>query len=414
MQHRTLTRLHGVAAPRVRRKRREVRVDLVAVRAEILTALQRRSVRAADRVRHLRRRPRQRGVVEEHLLNLFLPAVRVRREQRRLRVVFVEVRLVRRVARKLEQVTRRFQALHHAPLVVDLLLPGAEPARARPRVVVPELNGRIRLRPGVRPLRRRAQRGRAFLVAERRKHHRTERKRGGRVRRRRRGRGSVVARLRRGRRRRGVRKPDDAQHRAVVVLHALEELEPEGHLVDDVGHAVARLRDPAVVAPDHRTLAVRAQHLDHVRCVPARVLVVVARVVPTAREIASRRRILARVEEPRFAILPGTHVTRAVRPGLARELRGLLEPGALVEERAQGVPQHFGVDVGRDAKHRGTHAVFDVEHVVGAGRRHARKVEPPRAITRRIVDSAAVPHARRAARHRLAARRVHHLVRGAG
>src|SRR5690606_12312700 len=92
----------------------------------------------------------------------------------------------------------------------------------------------------------------------------------------------------------------------------------------------------------------RSQQVYNISRVPVRILVVIARVVPTAAQVFCRSSVALFEPRARLAILSGTEVARAVRPIGARKLGRLFEASALIVESPQRVVQHLTINVVAD------------------------------------------------------------------
>ncbi len=210
-----------------------------------------------------------------------------------------------------------------------------------------------------------------------------------------RGRGwTIIARPLGGRRRAGVRQAHHRQHRAVVVLHAHQPVQPPLHLVEQVGHAVAGFGNIEVVGPDLRLFGIGAEQRDDIGRGPVRVLVVIAGIEPAAVQVALGRFVVGLAVKARFAILALAHVVEPVGPAVAGISGVLHSVGALIVQHAHGGPEHGLVDLRADGEGIGVVVCLLVADQVAAGRGHRRKVEAPGVVARSGIDGAVSEHDR--------------------
>ena len=319
-----------------------------------------------------------------------------------------DVLLVFRLARRRVEVHGRHPPVRGAPLGAGLLLAGAHAGRLA--LVVVEHGFRVLRRPPPRRLGARQQVERVRiqrLVRQAVDHDRGEREGDGPRQRRMRRRRPVHRRRRRRGRRAGRLRAEDRQQTAAggAILHLLLPLQPPDDLVDEVRDAVAGLGQAGSIVPGVRVLEPGVHQRDQVVCVPGRVAVEVAGVVPAARQVAGRGFVFAPAVQPRPGVLERPRVARAVLPGGLGVRRLLREAGTLVEEGPQCVPEHRPVDIRRDRECRRAQAVFRVRDVVASGYREIREIEPPDPVARELVEPAPVPGRRVAAEHGLPRRR---------
>ena len=145
-----------------------------------------------------------------------------------------------------------------------------------------------------------------------------------------------------------MRKPDDREDRSVRFLHPAQPVEAPFGFVENVRNAVARFGDVGVVAPDRRVFEIGVEQVDDIGRGPGGVFVEIARVIPSARQVALGRGIAGGAVQPRVAVLQRAEMRGGIGIAGAGMSGGLLLARTLIKERADRSAQDRRIDIGGD------------------------------------------------------------------
>lgn len=110
---------------------------------------------------------------------------------------------------------------------------------------------------------------------------------------------------------------DPVEDTAIGILHLQEPIKLPLHLVEEVGDAVAALRDVGVVTEDQRVELIGPEQVEEGGFQVRHILVEVSRVEPAAEQVAWAAQRLAALNVLGRAILIVPEVTAAVMPAPA-------------------------------------------------------------------------------------------------